>query len=224
MFRIFSIGVLNFFDNFHKKKIFNFLKSKNINKFHTFFDVGGHRGETIEYFGKKFNIDNIYSFEPSPINFQYLKENVEKYKKKLQIKSIVIENIGIGKEKNFKNFNQSNESSSSSFKNVNSKSKYLKKKKLFFNLKNLYFKNSFKIELKTLDEYIYEKNIKNIDFLKIDTEGYEFEVLQGLKDNFNKVKFILLEHHYDNMIDKGYKNIFVSGIDLNNSFIAMGEK
>ncbi len=28
----------------------------------------------------------------------------------------------------------------------------------------------------------------------------------------------------DYMTDKGYKNIFVSGIDLNNSFIAMGEK
>jgi len=26
------------------------------------------------------------------------------------------------------------------------------------------------------------------------------------------------------LIDKGYKNIFVSGIDLNNSFMAMGEK
>ena len=28
----------------------------------------------------------------------------------------------------------------------------------------------------------------------------------------------------DYMTDKGYKNIFVSGIDLNNSFMAMGEK
>ncbi len=28
----------------------------------------------------------------------------------------------------------------------------------------------------------------------------------------------------DYMIDKGYKNVFVSGIDLNNSFMAMGEK
>ena len=28
----------------------------------------------------------------------------------------------------------------------------------------------------------------------------------------------------DYMIDKGYKDIFVSGIDLNNSFMVMGEK
>ena len=28
----------------------------------------------------------------------------------------------------------------------------------------------------------------------------------------------------DYMIDKGYKNVFVSGVDLNNAFMAMGEK
>ena len=28
----------------------------------------------------------------------------------------------------------------------------------------------------------------------------------------------------DYMVDKGYKNVFVSGVDLNNAFMAMGEK
>ena len=28
----------------------------------------------------------------------------------------------------------------------------------------------------------------------------------------------------DYMVDRGYKNVFVSGIDLNNSFMIMGEK
>ena len=32
------------------------------------------------------------------------------------------------------------------------------------------------------------------------------------------------EFIHDYMIDKGYKNIFVSGIDLNNAFMVMGEK
>ena len=32
------------------------------------------------------------------------------------------------------------------------------------------------------------------------------------------------EFIYDYMIDKGYKNVFVSGIDLNNAFMIMGEK
>ena len=32
------------------------------------------------------------------------------------------------------------------------------------------------------------------------------------------------EFIYDYMIDKGYKNVFVSGIDLNNAFMIRGEK
>ena len=48
------------------------------------------------------------------------------------------------------------------------------------------------------------KNINNINFLKIDTEGFEYEVLLGLKKKIKKVKLILFEHHYDDMIKKDY--------------------
>jgi len=41
--------------------------------------------------------------------------------------------------------------------------------------------------------------------LKIDTEGYELEVLKGLEDKINDIKFIYFEHHYDRMIEKNYK-------------------
>ena len=47
--------------------------------------------------------------------------------------------------------------------------------------------------------------IKNIDLLKIDTEGYEFNVLKGLSNYSNKIKLIYFEHHYDDMIIKDYK-------------------
>ena len=47
--------------------------------------------------------------------------------------------------------------------------------------------------------------IKNIDILKIDTEGYELNILKGIsKDHFNKIKYIYFEHHYDLMIQKNY--------------------
>ena len=41
--------------------------------------------------------------------------------------------------------------------------------------------------------------------MKIDTEGFEFNVLLGLEKDIKKVQFILFEHHYDNMIIKNYK-------------------
>jgi len=55
-----------------------------------------------------------------------------------------------------------------------------------------------------LDDYINEKRISNIDILKIDTEGYEFKVLERLNFNHKIVKFIYFEHHYNDMIEKKY--------------------
>ena len=41
--------------------------------------------------------------------------------------------------------------------------------------------------------------------MKIDTEGYELNVLKGLSKNNRKIKLIYFEHHYDDMIIKNYK-------------------
>jgi hypothetical protein len=40
--------------------------------------------------------------------------------------------------------------------------------------------------------------------MKIDTEGYEYEILKGLGKKFNKVKLIMFEHHYHDMLQKRY--------------------
>ena len=53
-----------------------------------------------------------------------------------------------------------------------------------------------------LSKYVEENKIENIDFIKIDTEGYELEVLKGAKEILYKAKYILFEHHYDDMILK----------------------
>ena len=60
------------------------------------------------------------------------------------------------------------------------------------------------IKIITLDDFINKKKITNIDLLKIDTEGYEYKVLKGLKKNHSKIKIIYFEHHYDDMILKNY--------------------
>ena len=70
----------------------------------------------------------------------------------------------------------------------------------------------------TLDGYIGEHNINQIDFLKIDTEGYEFEILKGLKKNIFKVKLILFEHHYDDMIKKKYTFSEIHNLLVDNNF------
>jgi FkbM family methyltransferase len=43
-------------------------------------------------------------------------------------------------------------------------------------------------------DYVAENNIKSIDFMKIDTEGYELNVLEGFEDGLDMVKVIQFEY------------------------------
>tara|TARA_B110000503_G_scaffold139421_1_gene227775 strand:+ start:1663 stop:2379 length:717 start_codon:yes stop_codon:yes gene_type:complete len=193
--------ILNFFDSFQQKKIIRLIN----NKFSTpiiIFDIGAHYGETIKIFQKKINCKKIYSFEASPINFKILKENFRNnYCDKLEIY-----NYGVGKETISTFINQTLESSSSTINNLNIKSKYFHNKLKILNIKNKEsFSKKIPINIISLDNFINEKKIHNIDLLKIDTEGYEFNVLKGLNNSHNIIKLIYFEHHYDDMILKNYK-------------------
>ena len=53
------------------------------------------------------------------------------------------------------------------------------------------------LPIKTLDWYVKENNIKQIDFLKIDTEGYDFKVLLGGKEAIKLCRYIQFEHWSD---------------------------
>ena len=207
------------FDFFHKKKIINFLKSKNFNYFPTVFDVGAHKGESINLFLSNFKVDKIISFEASPVNFFLLKKKEKLLKKKFNKSKILLENIAIGSVKKNVILNQFKESSSTTISEINKNSSYFKKKFKFLN----FFKNNeifypIEIETENLDTYMENNNINFIDFLKIDTEGYENEILLGLKQKLSKVKLVMFEHHYDNMIKKNYTFRDINEILIKNNF------
>ena len=62
-------------------------------------------------------------------------------------------------------------------------------------------------------------NLDRIDILKIDTEGSEFEILNGIrKEYFSKINYIYFEHHFDLMLDKGYKFSDINKLLLKNNF------
>lgn len=50
------------------------------------------------------------------------------------------------------------------------------------------------LQIETLDWYVKENNIDHIDFLKIDTEGYDYKVLIGGRSILPKTRFIQYEH------------------------------
>ena len=212
------ILILNVFDFFHKKKILNFFKI-NKNNFETILDVGGHEGETIELFLKNFEVKKIISFEASPINFKKLKFNNEKFIEKFRSTKILLENFGAGNKNEIIKINQFLESSSSTLKQIDESSSYFKKKFFFLRKKNdgkLYYKIDIKIIL--LRDYLIKNKIEKIDLLKIDTEGYEHEVILGLREEIKKVDYIYFEHHFDNMILKNYNFRDINQKLLDNNF------
>ena len=196
---------LSFFDYFHQKKIIKFLKKNSLSEINLIFDVGAHKGESINLFLKNMKVKNIVSFEASPLNFKFLENNKKNLEKKFPNTKIIIENLALSSDGREVTFKQFNESSSSTINNINQESRYFKRK---FNLLNLRNKKkiyeSFKLKTETLDNYMYQNNFNRISFLKIDTEGYEYEILIGLKKRIKSVDTIMFEHHYDNMIIKEY--------------------
>ena len=65
-----------------------------------------------------------------------------------------------------------------------------------------------------------DNKISKIDFLKIDTEGYEMKVLLGLEKEFKNVSIIMFEHHFNNMIMKNYKFRDINNLLKINNFIS----
>ena len=60
--------------------------------------------------------------------------------------------------------------------------------------------STMELPIKTLDWYINKRGIEKIDFLKIDTEGMDYEVLQGGYHSIKKTRYIQYEHWNDRLI------------------------
>jgi FkbM family methyltransferase len=215
-----SLFILLFFDYFHKKKIINFIKRK-IDKALSIIDVGAHHGESIKFFNKNFKILNIYAFEPSPESFKNLIINTNYLIKKKKI-NFMAYNLGLGSSNQKQFLNISLETSSSTINSINKKSNYYQKKIKFLGEMNKdFFYKKEEITITTLDKAMLKMlniNCGAIDLIKIDTEGYEYEVLKGGVELLKKTKLILFEHHYDNMIIKNYTFQKINNFLIQNSF------
>jgi FkbM family methyltransferase len=55
-------------------------------------------------------------------------------------------------------------------------------------------KENIDIKIRTIENFVSENNIKKIDFLKIDVEGYELNVLLGAKSFLENIELIQFEY------------------------------
>ena len=196
------LKILSLFDYFLKIKVINFFKKEKIDQLDIFIDVGSHHGETIKIFNKYFKIKKLFAFEASPINYKVLQKKI----KISNYPTVEIYNKALGEKKEKLFLNQFKETQSTTFLPFNQNSKYLiKKKKILSPYSENFFLKKIEIDVERLDEFLQNRNIKVIDILKIDTEGFDFNVIKGLGDKILQTRYIYFEHHFDDMIEKNYK-------------------
>lgn len=160
-------------------------------------DVGSHIGLSIIYFKSIYPQSTILGFEPNPISFVILNENLNQNG---LMNNVVLHNIGlsniIGSTKLY--IDNSNDLWNSNSSLV--KGSWTGKEKLA----------SIDIRVNKLSTFIERK----VDLLKIDVEGSELKILEDLDNSkkFELINNLLIEYH-PNVSFKG-----LTGILINNGY------
>lgn len=148
-------------------------------------DVGAHQGETVEKILAINQNSSLYCFEPSIANYIFIKK---KYKNNKNIHAF---NIGLGNKKGMKKFYENQASPISSFRKFDRQNQI----ESSWGIRKTKYLKIYNVEINTIDSWLKNKSLKNIDLLKIDTQGFELDVLIGAKNSLKKgiIKNIILE-------------------------------
>ncbi len=158
------------------KEIYYF-ESTNISPF--IIDIGAHIGISVLYFKQLYPNSHIFAFEPNPISFDILKQNIEIN----GLDGITLINSAVYSQNGISTLyiddsGQNWHSNSSLLKNS-----WTGKEKT----------KPIQIQSTMLNSYV--KNISIIDMLKIDTEGSEENILKSHKNILGSVENIVVEYH-----------------------------
>jgi len=152
-------------------------------------DVGANLGfYSIQFAEVTGNEGIVYSFEPSPQNIIILKEAVKKYK------NIITIPIALA-------------SKSGRFKFVQGKDE-LGATSRFIIGNDINEDKFFDVYHDSGDNLIITNQLKVPNIIKIDVEGFEYEVLLGLERTLKhtELRCIFIEIHFDLLDKRGYKN------------------
>ena len=154
---------------------------RNIENRSVIFDIGANVGQWTKFVLNTNKFLNIHCFEPSKYTFKKLINNNFP-------SNVICNNIGLSSVKKEEFLHVSKKGSALN-------SLYNRRGLKEHNVKILQQQNE-KIQLDTLENYCRENDIKLIDYMKIDVEGHEFEVLKGGKKLFNNIRVNIIQFEY----------------------------
>ena len=144
----------------------------------TIVDIGANVGYFSLFMLNSFSKASVYSFEPIPTNFALLSKYAQKNEHfDWQVFNCAVTKPGV--EAIQLNYDKKDSFSTSA--------------SVFADSSN---HDSIEVQAKSLAAIIENNNLTQIDFLKIDCEGAEYEILYNAStDVFNKIRLIAIETH-----------------------------
>jgi FkbM family methyltransferase len=129
------------------------------------FDIGAHIG-FFSYFALQKGAKEVYAFEPNPYVFEILKKHAEMWSDKIKPFEIALY-------------------SSNGFQELLIPNPLTLESTLV--LKKI-GGEKVKVKTMTLDSFVKEYNVERVDFIKIDAEGSEREIIKGAKETIKRFK------------------------------------
>lgn len=183
-----DMGINNYGSNIETGEEF-FLKKHLLEKFRdqpiTIFDVGANVGEYSLLLNKIFPLAKIYAFEPSPVTCETLKN------KTTSINNIYSFCTGLGAAPSkMEIFTYKNDKTSEHASII---------KDVMVTLHNSDDVESYQVDIISLDNFCDSHAIQKIHFLKIDTEGFELEVLKGAVNLIHNHAIEIIQFEFNEM-------------------------
>jgi len=147
-----------------------------------FFDVGANRGDYSKELRAEFPHADIFAFEPNPNAFSTLTSRLQSSRDHCYC-------LGLGDKTECQTiYSYENE--------IDSQHASLYKE-IFLDHHHASDLVSIDIQLTTIDEFCHKNNINRIDFLKIDVEGYELDVLKGAKQLLENNRIHIIQFEFN---------------------------
>jgi FkbM family methyltransferase len=176
----------------------NAILSKYIKEGDIVIEAGSNLGSETLLISKLIGKGHIYGFEPNPYTFERLKINVSIN----ELRNVAVYDYAMGEKNGEISFNIYPKG----FCNPGMSSKYMETAA----------SKKITVVQKTLDTFIKENNISKVNFIKMDIQGAEMDMIMGSDDTISRFKPVIFTEAYKlyNDLDAIYNRIKNYGYNI----------